>query len=463
MTGKAFSAALRPATILLIFCAIAAAQTPVENLRANLTYLASDELEGRGTPSKGLDLAADYVANQFQKANLQPAGPGGTYFQTAKFAEVTSNSEGFVLTLKDGTKQIAVEPNEARVRSLAPLDLNDQPVVKLPASGAIPPVEGMIVAGDAARYTGDLLDLLQSRKPALIILIGKGRPFRPASRPTLEDMETPGAPMIRINKAEAEELLKEQSPLSISVHAAAPAVKRVELRNVAAILPGSDPAMATQYVILSAHYDHLGHGPSGIFHGANDNGSGTVSVIEIARELAAQPKRPKRSILFITFFGEEEGLLGSYYYVRHPLVPLNKTVANVNLEQIGRTDDSTGQRVGAFAFTGPSYTNLPGIMEKAAKADGVNVYLRKEADSFFARSDNYAFAEHGVPDSTIAVAFEYPEYHAIGDTVDKIDFDNLAKVDHAIAAGIERLADESGVPKWSSEKAAAKYREAGIR
>ena len=111
-----------------------------------------------------------------------------------------------------------------------------------------------------------------------------------------------------------------------------------------------------------------------------------------------------------------------------------------------------------FAFTGPSYTNLPGIVAEAAMAEGVNIEYRKDADEFFARSDNYPFALEGVPDSTIAVAFEYPEYHKVGDTADKIDFDNMAKVDRAIAAGIARIADESGVPQWSAEKGAVRFR-----
>ncbi len=99
-------------------------------------------------------------------------------------------------------------------------------------------------------------------------------------------------------------------------------------------------------------------------------------------------------------------------------------------------------------------------MTEAAKAEGVKVEQRPDANGFFNRSDNYPFAVKGVVDSTIAVAFEYPEYHAVGDTVDKIDFNNLAKVDRAIAAGMERIADETGVPKWSGGKATEKYRNA---
>ena len=443
--------------LLTFVCAVAATQTPVENLRADLTYLASDELEGRGTPSKGLDLAADYIARQFQEAGLKPVAPDGSYFQVAKFGDVVHTGDEFSLTFTSGRKKLSIGKGEARVRSLSPLDLRDERAVKLPDNGTIPPVAGLVVAADEARYgREDALRQLQERKPALILLIGKER----GPQSAVEELSPDLAPVIRIGNAEALEFLN-QPEVTVSIHATAS--KEALLRNVAGILPGSDPALRGQYILLSAHYDHLGHPFQGIFHGANDNASGTVSVIEIAREIAAQPVHPKRSILFMAFFGEEEGLLGSYYYTHHPLVPLKDTIANINLEQIGRTDDTSGQKVREFVLTGSSFTTIPGIMQEAAKAEGVKVEHRKDADEFFARSDNYAFAVQGVPDSTIAVTFEYPEYHRTSDTTDKIDFDNMAKVDRAIAAGIVRLADESGIPKWTSEKAAAKYRNAASK
>ena len=133
--------------------------------------------------------------------------------------------------------------------------------------------------------------------------------------------------------------------MTVTLHLAKPVLKGAVLRNVAGILKGSDPALRNQYVLLTAHYDHLGKSNEGIYYGANDNASGTVSVIEIARALAVLHPHPKRSILFMALFGEEEGLLGSYYFTHHPLVPLRNTVANVNLEQMGRTDERTGREV----------------------------------------------------------------------------------------------------------------------
>jgi hypothetical protein len=461
----------------VLLCALAYAQLPApeqaaidrisaDSLRANLSYLASDALEGRGTPSHGLDLAADYIAAQFQRAGLEPAA-GDSYFQRANFDQATVNMEGFRMELSSGGQEIKLSKDEVRVRSLEGLDLTAAPVVKLPGNGAIPPIAGMVVAGDERRYGGEtFLNELQARKPALILIIGKSREGLRARAPNtpitfLEEADGNHAPVIRIRQTEAVELVAANRGVTVSLHLAKPALKEAVLRNVAAILRGSDPTLRDQYVLLTAHYDHLGRSPKGIFNGGNDNGSGTVSVIEIARALAALDPHPKRTILFMTVFGEEEGLLGSYYYTHHPLVPLKNTVANVNLEQMGRTDEQTGREVAAFAFTGPSYSNLPEMMGAAAKAEGISIYKRKDADDFFDRSDNFAFAQFGIVAHTIAVAFEYPDYHALGDKWEKVDFANMATVDRGVAAGILRLADEPNAPKWSTAKGAAIYRDAG--
>lgn len=435
-----------------------------ESLRTHLNYIASDELEGRNTPSHGLDLAADYIAAQFQHAGLEP-GAGDSYFQSAKFEQAAVSMDGFSLSLLAGRHEVKPENRFVRVRSLDGLNLTDTPVVKLPGNGAIPPVAGLIVAGDERRWGMEtLLNELQKRRPALILLIGRSREARgnpPAGPVNFLADGNDYVPMIRIRQTEALDLLTGKDAMTVTVHLTQPAVKQVTLRNVAGIIRGSDPALRDQYVLLTAHYDHLGKGSRGIFHGANDNGSGTVSVMEIAAALATINPHPKRSILFMTVFGEEEGLLGSYYYTHHPLVPLGSTVADINLEQMGRTDEQTGREVHAFAFTGPEFSDLPAIMTHAAKAEGISVYRRKDADDYFDRSDNYTFAQHGVIAHTIAVAFEYPDYHALGDTVDKIDFANMAAVDRGIAAGLIELADEPGVPQWSDAKGAAVYRSAG--
>jgi len=430
-----------------------------EGLRGDLSFLASDALEGRGTPSRGLDIAAEFIASRFRAAGLEPS------FQTAKFAEITPNLNDVKVTLSRGAGELELSRDDVRVRSLQAVDVAAAPVLILPENGIIPPVEGKIVAGEVRRYgTEVMLSLLQSRHPSLILLFAKSR-SRSRATSYLQDTEAGDAPIIRIGNEEALAALTAHDAIKVSVHLSAPSRKDAPVSNVAAILPGSDQVLKNQYIIVSAHYDHLGlkDTTSGdrVYNGANDDGSGTVSVIEIANALAAMPVHPKRSILFLTYFGEEEGLLGSFYYAKHPLVPLQDTIANINLEQMGRTDDTDGKEVGAFGFTGAGFSDLPSILEAAATREGVKVYTKKGADEFFARSDNYALALRGVIAHTICVAFDYPDYHAVGDEWQKIDYDNMAKVDRAVAAGVLQLANTTTVPKWSESAEAAVYREAG--
>ena len=435
------------------------------SMRGNLSFLASDALEGRATPSRGLDIAAEFIASQFRRAGLDPVAKDGSYFQKARFAEVTPRLDDFRLTLQAGSQSIELTSEKVRVHALSPLDLKDADVVGLPSTGNLPPIEGKVVAGEGKIYGSEAsLNRLQALKPALILLMNRRR-GQEETRSFLEETESPRAPVIRIGSEDAVRALSESRKLIVSLHLSGPARKDTVLENVAGILRGSDPVLRDQYVILTAHYDHLGMLAPGagdrIYNGANDNGSGVVSVIEIASALATLTPHPKRSILFMAVFGEESGLLGSYYYVRHPLAPLKDTIANINLEQMGRTDDKDGPKVGAFAFTGPSFSDLPARMGAAAKAEGVKVYSEQGADGFFDRSDNYAFALAGIVAHTAVVAFEYPDYHGLGDEWRKIDYANMAKVDRAVAAGLLDLADSDGVPKWNGVKETQHYREAG--
>lgn len=369
------------------------------------------------------------------------------------------------MTLEGRTRRASLSARAITVHSLAGIDYDREPILKLPnRSAGLPDIAGKVVAGGEEYASPAGLHALDALKPALILLLMEGE--RPAEEvPFLMEADPSIPPVIRIYSRPAASLLgREEAKLTL--HIAAPIRHDVALRNVAGILRGSDPPVRDQFVILSAHYDHLGMKPPGpgnrIFHGANDNASGDASLIEIAKALAVKP-RPRRSVLFLALFGEEEGLLGSGYYVRHPLIPLSRTVAEINLEQLGRTDTSDGPEIARFAFTGPSYSNLPQMMAAAAKTEGDTVFRKETADDYFDRSDNYSFAMAGIVAHTIVVAFEFPDYHEVSDQAEKIDYANLAKVDRGIAAGIAAVANATETPKWSDSKAARMYREAGVR
>ena len=229
----------------------------------------------------------------------------------------------------------------------------------------------------------------------------------------------------------------------------------MKLRNVIGVLRGADAVLRDTYILVTAHYDHLGVRGSGegdhIYNGANDDASGTASVIEIADTLAALPARPKRTLVFIALFGEELGLLGSRYYAQHPVFPLSKTVADLNLEQMGRTDDDTGPRVGLVNVTGYDYTSITGVLRQAGQETGIRVVKDEESsDPFYARSDNQAFADAGVPAHTLSVGYVYPDYHQPGDEWPKLDYENMARVDATVALAVLRLAESSEAPRWNT-------------
>jgi Zn-dependent M28 family amino/carboxypeptidase len=242
--------------------------------------------------------------------------------------------------------------------------------------------------------------------------------------------------------------------LTVSAHVAAPVVTPAILRNVVGVLRGSDPLLANTYVMLTGHYDHLGMRPDApgdkIYNGANDDASGTASVIAVARALSGLEERPKRSIVFVALFGEEVGELGSRWYVAHPLFPLAGTIADINLEQLGRTDDSEGAKVSQFNLTGFDYSDIAATFARAGALTGVRaVKHKKNSDAFFSRSDNAAFAGAGIPSTTLSVSYIFPDYHQPGDEWQKLDYENLARVDVTVALGVFDMANSTQAPQWN--------------
>jgi hypothetical protein len=446
----------------------AVARLSADSLRGHLSFIASDALEGRGTPSRGLDIAAEYIAAQFRRAGLEPAGDDG-YFQTANWHMLTQPLEGLLLTIEGAAKPIQVPGSGLIFTPRGELSLAPTAVYKLdmdrPQIGASAIAGKVVVLERRQQRIGDftrLVNRIRREKPALIVYL-RGVPGGPtaAEWTRLRNPESPVQPMdaVILTDADAVSVLEAAQPgalaLKIGLHVPKPVERPVKLRNVAGLLRGSDPILKDTYVLVTAHYDHVGMKPDGdgdrIYNGANDDGSGTVSVIEIASTLAAAPNRPRRSILFITHFGEEEGLYGSEYYASHPLFPLEKTVANINLEQLGRPDSLEGPVPATLSFTGFDYSDVPEYFEAGANQEAVKIYKHgTESDAYFARSDNQSYANRGIPAHTLIVAFDFPDYHQVGDEWQKIDFENMAKVDRVIAFGVHQLADSTDIPRWNT-------------
>ncbi len=477
---------------LLILAAIAlAAQMPErylpvmaeirsKSLEGRLSFLASDELEGRGTPSHGQDVAAEYIASEFRAAGLEPAGDKG-YFQTADWQMVRPKQEGLLVRLEAPGHAITLAPDRVEAKLTESMQLDKAPVLlidvsspahsdemtaealagKVVALTGISRIDGLPVSerNGARRRFRALQALLRHARPRVILRADYGMRSR-SGQEILVDPELPST----ILAPEAREFfagMHSGTPgITLTLNVPAPESRPVRLRNVAALLKGSDPELSKTYVLLSAHYDHLGMKPDGrgdrIYNGADDDGSGVVSVLEIAAALARSGVHPRRSILFVTYFGEELGLLGSQYYARHPLVPLEQTVANINLEQVGRTDDSIQSRVNEATFTGFDYSTLVPVFEQAGKLTGVHVVRYKDpnsgesaGDPFFARSDNISLASRGVVAHTVCVALEFPDYHRVSDEWPKVDYQNMARVDRMIALGTLMIADSETAPEWN--------------
>jgi len=435
-----------------------AARLTANDLKADVSFLASDELQGRATPSKELDIAAQFIAAQFRRAGLEPAGDDG-YFQTAAFSSVKPNLDGLELTFEIGGRKLAVDK--------AAMALSQPVATSLDGALALRVAASAIASLTPDQTSGKAL-LIEAQRPpaaaanwapAITVLIASQGPRAPSGRPTLRDDSAPAppTPVVVVWDAAVRDALAAapDAEVKVSARIPAPMAEPVKLRNVAGILRGSDPALKDTYLVMTAHYDHLGVRAGGdgdrIFNGADDDASGTASLIEISNALAALPARPKRSILFVALFGEEIGEIGSLFYVRHPLFPLAKTIADVNLEQLGRTDDSEGPKVGMFNLTGFDYTTMAHAFQKAAEDAGVRaVKDEKNSDSYFGRSDNARFADAGVPSTTVSVAYMFPDYHAVGDEWPKLDYENMAEVDCALALAAFRLADSADAPAWNA-------------
>jgi len=246
----------------------------------------------------------------------------------------------------------------------------------------------------------------------------------------------------------------------LHVHARVRVLERRSAPNVVAILPGSDPNLKDEYVVFSAHMDHVGvAGPRGsggcrargadsICNGADDDGSGTVAVVEIAEAFARLTPRPKRSIVFLNVSGEEKGLWGSEYFADHPTVPLANVVANLNIDMVGRNWRDT------IVAIGKEHSDLGATLTRVA-TEHPELNMKPIDDlwpqeNFYFRSDHYNFAKKGVP---ILFFFNgtHEDYHRPGDSPDKIDAEKEARIAQLILyLGLE-VANTPARPKWNPD------------
>lgn len=448
------------------------AQTPVQvkyantitaaDLTKNLTYLASDEMKGRDTGSKEQKIAAEYISAFYK--NLGLTGPvNGSYLQkvelvSTSFDEVSLkigknklvNNEDFVFTgdgdMKKAAKSDLVFLGLVSDENLAKVDVTDklvgiwavgvrsnELVKKVMDAGA----SGIVIVSMEGQAN---FDRVANRYKTLA---GKGRigfPKETEQRPIFmissekmgELFNTPVEELKEAAKSNPESIKSQKASYQIDKN-----IKPVESSNILAFLEGTDKK--EEIVVISSHYDHVGVSSTGeIFNGADDDGSGTVSVMEIAEAFAMAAKdgiKPRRSILFLNVTGEEKGLLGSEYYSDHPIFPLENTVVDFNVDMVGRIDyeyqDSTNTDFIYVIGSEMLSTDLKKILEyNNITYSNLILDYRYDAEDdpnrFYYRSDHFNFAKHNIP---IAFFFNgvHDDYHQVTDTVDKIEFPLMEK------------------------------------
>ena len=226
-----------------------------------------------------------------------------------------------------------------------------------------------------------------------------------------------------------------------------PAERRANAVNVVGVIPGADPAFRDQVVLIDAHYDHLGiqRGQRGdsIYNGADDDASGVVAVLEIARALAAGPA-PRRTVVVAATTGEEVGLLGTRWYIQHPVRPLDAMVANLEIEMIGRPDSLAGGP-GRGWLTGFERSTMG---ESFARAGLPIVADRRLDQQFFMRSDNIAFAERGIVAHTLSSYNMHNDYHRLTDDVAHVDFAHMTRLVDVAVRAARLLADSPTKLEW---------------
>jgi hypothetical protein len=497
-------------------------------LKADLTFLSSDALEGRRSLERGSEVAIQWIASEFAKAGLKP-GAGDSYLQTVPIIEFTADRGLTSFTVTHGGKSTTFHAPDAVSNfanevsgtgaivfagfGITAPELNYDDYAGVDAKGKIvlifnhEPQEAdanSVFNGIGnTRYANNNYKLFNAQRHGAIALVtmadpghqgplraappaggGSGRGGQQAMRPRIPTEALadggPGIPLFTIGEHAADALFeiagKKAREVQASIDAkAAPASfeipgarvtfqtaiaerRRANSYNVVGLLEGSDPTLKAETVIFSAHFDHDGMGPAGIYHGADDNGSGTVGVVTLAHAFAANPVRPKRSVLFIVFAAEERGLLGAYYYVSHPLRPLATTRVEINFDMIGRNEAADPRVITEIS---PDTSNQLGLIgthyspdyretvERQNKVVGLDLTYKWDLDSYngvLFRSDQYPFLMHDIPGVWWFTGF-HPDYHQVTDTVEKINFVKMTKIlKLAYLSGFE-FADASSGPR----------------
>jgi hypothetical protein len=234
--------------------------------------------------------------------------------------------------------------------------------------------------------------------------------------------------------------------------------RTIQTRNVVGVIEGTDPKLKDEYIVITGHYDHVGAKSPIIYHGADDNATATAAVIEIAQALKTRPS--KRSVMFLVFEAEEDFLQGAFHYVNNPIVPLERTVAVLNMDMIGRDEESATWNIKAAAsrnsvnLVGTLYSpDLRAAIERQNQKIGLTLDYKTDGDDregWFSRSDHFPFAIKGVP-MVLFNTGEHPDYHTANDTWDRINYPKMEKIVRLVYLAARDLADAPSRPAFVAE------------
>ena len=455
--------------------------TPAD-VATRIGVIAADSMRGRNTPSPELDKTAQYIAGEFQRFGLRPGGDDGTFLQRYRIRQVALNVDASSVQVADGPKWSAGK----EFLSLGGRggQVSGTPYLVSGGAGDAPSLDsvpdgGILILAIPMQSLGTMSAALQSKALSAVFLVrdrpeaqweraaaAQGEPSAQVGDEGDEDggmfLEVkPGAlaallerhgfdPQLARAAADAPLAVTALDGVTMSIDLAYKTVTETTAPNVVGILEGSDPKLKNEYLVYSAHMDHVGvrqpvNGDS-IYNGADDDASGTIAVVELAEAYSKLDPRPKRSIIFLTVSGEERGLWGSQHFAANPPVPITQIVADLNADMVGRNWKDT------IVVIGKEHSDLG---ETLNRVNAAHPELGMTAiddiwpeENFYGRSDHINFARRGVP---ILFFFNgtHADYHRPSDEVEKIDAEKESRiVKLMLYLGID-IANAAERPKWN--------------
>ena len=481
------------------------------DLHAHIGFLASDELQGRGTPSLFLDIAGRYIQAEFEKYGIGPGGQEGKFVQPYAINIYPYKRENLKVSLTIGDKERKLSKEEMipLLMGLAGTSIKAESDLVFAGYGITAPERGwddyqdldvqgkVVLVMEGAPWELDLnipfgydkllgkwinasqhgavgfiyaTPLLGKKEPLSVAFVralaGKFLLLRKSLKPQIRwcvpgivtSFEAANEMIVPAKKGSLSSLrdltAREKKPLCFPVEGCRFSLKleaepkEAKAFNVIGILKGSDPELSEEYIVLTAHYDHLGVGHpvagDSIYNGADDNASGTAGVLEVAQAFSSLPEemRPRRSLLFMLVSGEEIGIYGSAHYAENPTIPMNQIKANINLDRIGRCPEA------GVEIIAPGSDWLGEMVKKNAQPLGLKTRPDQHPEMrLLYLSDHFPFIYYNIP-AVFCFTGLHPDYHQPSDHIEKLKFNAMEKIVKAVFLTALELANKEKIPAF---------------